>query len=114
VFILSFIDLIFIEEETIFVKFIPLSMSNVDILGSQLLSVLCIKFDLFSVEIVRPALAKNQLILIPVIKHKLIVLQFEHILVVLDYEARRETMVYDVRNFFVMELQEVGKRFCEK
>ena len=84
-------------------------MPDIDILGWQLLSILCVEFDLFSIELSRFALPKQQLVLIPVVQHEFLLLQFEHIFVVLNYEAWSDPMINDVRYFLVVKLQKIRK-----
>ena len=86
-------------------------MSNIDILGCQLFPVLGVKLDLLSVEIIRFALSKHKSVFIPVVKHELLVLQFENIFVVLNYEAGSQLMVNNVRDLLVVKLQKVRKGF---
>lgn len=74
-FVLSFINLVFIQVEAALMEFVVFDMSNVNVLNIKLLSGLSIKLYFFPFKSTRLAFAEEKLVLVPVVKNKLFLLQ---------------------------------------
>jgi hypothetical protein len=62
------------------------------------------EFYLLSIEIIRFPFSEHQLVFVPVVEHELLIMKFEDILVVFNYEAGCELVVDDVGYLLIVEL----------
>ena len=77
----------------------------------QKLFFLSIKFNLFSLETRRPTTAKREFILTPIINYKLILSTLQTVLIILYDKAGNYLVIHYIRDFFIVELQKIWKRF---